>query len=289
MSQSQSHRALSQELGCSILGHISTIPRSPSLSPRSSALEVTILHRSLPLANVKPQFSNLSISNWKAESTRPWYSTQMPPRRCHCCSPWAPWSVAWPLNTTARGSQLAAVRLQYSSWSVSRWHCESRRSLQNSCRPASANKLSLKCSSCRTGTKCSTQVRTPQPASIRQQFWRLSFYILQVGLYRPWSTRCLPASPSSLVQRLTQSGRGWPREHRWHPWNTALWGPCHPAWPPQTVGSEAGTLSNQHHSTAYTECPDSWFKGKCFVRPSCFLNWGWEPVIHFKYIQFCQL
>lgn len=31
----------------------------------------------------------------------------------------------------------------------------------------------------------------------------LSFWILQVGFCRPWSTRLTPASPSSLVQRLS--------------------------------------------------------------------------------------
>lgn len=35
-----------------------------------------------------------------------------------------------------------------------------------------------------------------------------SFWILQVGLCRPWSTRCTPASPSSLVQRLSSVREG---------------------------------------------------------------------------------
>lgn len=55
------------------------------------------------------------------------------------------------------------------------------------------------------GTKCCTQDRTPQAASIRQQFC-----ILQVGLYRPWNTRCIPASPSSFgaQPKLSQGGIG---------------------------------------------------------------------------------
>lgn len=42
----------------------------------------------------------------------------------------------------------------------------------------------------------------------------LSFWILQVGLCRPWSTRCTPASPSSLVRRLSsvREGLAWRAE-----------------------------------------------------------------------------
>lgn len=122
--------------------------------------------------------------------------------------------------------------------SLSTWHSGSRRPSHRSCRPASPSGLLLRYSSRRVGRQRSVAGRPLQPASVRPQFWRLweqhaavtgrhadrprgswvpacrpslgsragahlSVWILQVGPCRPWSSSCMPASPSSLLQRLS--------------------------------------------------------------------------------------
>lgn len=57
--------------------------------------------------------------------------------------------------------------------SLSMWHWGSRRPSHRSCRPASPNGLLLRYSSRRVGTERSAPGRTPQPASVRPQFWTL--------------------------------------------------------------------------------------------------------------------
>lgn len=56
------------------------------------------------------------------------------------------------------------------------------------------------------GPSKEAQTRARDHARVLQA--HLSFRILQVGLCRPWSTRCTPASPSSLVQRLSSVREG---------------------------------------------------------------------------------
>jgi hypothetical protein len=128
---------------------------------------------------------------------------------------------------------------------------------QSSFRPAFPKELSLRCSSRRVDKERDRTGGTPQPGSIKLQFWRLSFCILQMGLCRSCSTRPTPASPSSLVRRLSSVGAGLA-------WIAGLcialeWGHGHPAWPLGITESEEGALSTGHHSDAHIGCQDSWW------------------------------
>lgn len=65
--------------------------------------------------------------------------------------------------------------LSHTHCRFSRWHSGSRRPSHSSCRPSSSSGLLLSCSSRRVGKERSTPGRTPQPALVRQQFWRLEY------------------------------------------------------------------------------------------------------------------
>ena len=168
------------------------------------------------------------------------------------------WEQGWGCRGQVRPRRAPGRRTHCS---FSRRHWGSRSPSQSSRRPASPSGLSLRCSSRRVGRERSTPGKTSQPASVRQQFWRLetpavrgpkshpaphkdksplavgdsgprndgracpalagpdlapylSFWILQVGLCRPWSTRSTPPSPSSLVRRLSsvRDGLAWSAE-----------------------------------------------------------------------------
>ena len=109
--------------------------------------------------------------------------------------------------------------------SFSRRHWGSRSPSQSSRRPASPSGLSLRCSSRRVGRERSTPGRTPQPASVRQQFWRLETRAVR-------GPESQPTPPEDKPPRL---------------WETRGPGPAHPSAAPELLDLAGGALQALEH------------------------------------------
>lgn len=79
-----------------------------------------------PTASQPPAWPSayLSVSSWQAESTRPWHSARAPALPTSLLLTTSSLKSRLALSTEARGSQLAAVRLQYSSLGAGRGPAE---------------------------------------------------------------------------------------------------------------------------------------------------------------------